>query len=459
MGNALLAIMLVAGSILNWPAINLVTEIFAKDAVLQDSQGLAAADKSPTRPDPAARTRMSGQTGIAAAAPAPILAVLASAPAAPPTAQVQPIQVPAIRDTVPPAAAVAAPDEFDATIPSPTLLALTRDRPSRRPDGSVFMPIGVQNMIGLRTAITRIEPLSGAVQIPGRVVTSRDVGALIQSTQAGVIEAADKVVPRIGMRVGKGELLAYQRPILDAMRAAELGAKMAEFEGLVDMGEQRIVRLREVMFIRYRQSKIEAVQAEIASYRRQLQIYRSLLSDRVEIRARSAGVISRVNFVSGQIVEAQAILFEIVDPKRLWVEAAAFDPGLTDDIDSAEAITGDGRVLKLRFTGGGLTLQNQAVPLQFEVIGPGTEIQIGKPVTVVVRRRQALGRGIRLPAEAVMHSAAGGTVVWQRLSAEAFASRPVQIVPLDGSDVMVTSGLTANMRVVTASAAMLAQVR
>jgi len=458
MGNALLAMVLVAGSVLNWPTINLVTEIFAKDAVLQDNQGLAETDKAPIRPDAAAPTRISGQTGTAAASPAPILAVLASTPAAAPAPPAE-LMVPVARDTVPPAAGAVAPDDTDGAIPSQTLLALTRDRPSRRPDGSVFMPIGVQNMIGLRTAITRIEPLSGAVQIPGRVVTSRDVGALIQSTQAGVIEAADKVVPRIGMRVSKGALLAYQRPILDAMRAAELGAKMAEFEGLVDMGEQRIVRLREVMFIRYRQSKIEAVQAEIASYRRQLQIYRSLLSDRVEIRARSAGVISRVNFVSGQIVEAQATLFEIVDPKRLWVEAAAFDPGLTDDIDSAEAITGDGRVLKLRFTGGGLTLQNQAVPLQFEVLGDGSEMQIGKPVTVVVRRRQALGRGIRLPAEAVMHSATGETVVWQRLSAEAFASRPVQIVPLDGSDVMVTSGLTANMRVVTASAAMLAQVR
>ena len=240
MGNALLAIVLVAGSVLNWPAINLVTEIFAKGAVLQDSQGLVGTDQAPPRPDPAIVSRMSGQTGLAVAAPAPILPILASAPA--PISVVNPnvAQAPRILPTAAPPAVV--PEDTDGAIPSQTLLALTRDRPSRRADGSVFMPIGVQNMIGLRTAITRIEPLSGAVQIPGRVVTSRDVGALIQSTQAGVIEAADGTVPRIGMRVSKGELLAYQRPILDAMRAAELGAKMAEFEGLIDMGEQRIVR-------------------------------------------------------------------------------------------------------------------------------------------------------------------------------------------------------------------------
>jgi hypothetical protein len=282
---------------------------------------------------------------------------------------------------------------------------------------------------------------------------------MIQATQAGVIEAVGGEVPRVGMRVTAGQLLATQRPIIDAAQLVEINAKIADLKGMIDMGEQRAARLREVYLIRYRQSKIDAVEAEVDNYRRQLQIYQNMMNDRIEIRAHTSGVISRVNFVAGQIVEPQTTLFEIVDPTRLWVEAASFDPALGSDIARATAVTADGRVLQLHFTGGGLMLQNQAVPLQFDILGEVSGLQVGKPVTVIVQRKHSDSAGIRLPRAAVLHSATGETMVWERLSAEAFIARPVNMEPLDGNDVIVTSGLTANMRVVTAASETLSQIR
>jgi hypothetical protein len=343
--------------------------------------------------------------------------------------------------------------------PSPTLLALTGDTPTRRPDGSVFLPITLQRVIGMQTAITKVDRFAATQEIAGRIVTDRDVGTMIQATQAGVIEAVDGVVPRVGTPVTAGELLATQRPLIDAARQVDINAKIADLKSLIDMGEQRVDRLREVYLIRYRESKINAVEAEVDGYRRQLQIYEKLMTERVEIRAHSSGVISRVNFVAGQIVEPQTTLFEIVDPTRLWVEAASFDPALATDIASATAVTVDGRVLPLRFTGGGLMLQNQAVPLQFDILGDVGDLQVGKPVTVIVQRQHSRSDGIRLPRGAVLHDSTGETMVWERLSAEDFAARPVNVAPLDGTDVIVTSGLSANMRVVTQAAETLSQVR
>mgnify|MGYP002631111195 CR=1 FL=1 len=466
MGNTLLVVVLSLASIVGEPTYNFAMEMLARNVSVQDTKGVAdpgvpvATDwRTPAPPRDLPRASQPEQSAEQAAggnpdaSAAPILPVLASATVARPIPPAPPPPIAVPREQVADAPPI-------LKVPSsPTLLALARDPPTRRPDGSVFMPIAVQGMIGMRTRITRVESLSAAVRIPGRIVTSRDVGTMIQSMQAGVIEAAEGTVPRIGTRVTRGQLLAYQKPVLDASRAAEVNAKIVDLEGLVHMGEQRISRLREVMFIRYRQSKIEAVKAEIDSYRRQLRIYQGLLNDRMEIRARTSGVVSRVNFVVGQMVDAQTTLFEMVDPTRLWVEAAAFDPGLGQDIESAQAITGDGRVLQLRFSGGGLTLQNQAVPLQFEVIRPASDVQIGRPVTVVVRRLQKQMNGIRLPITAVVHNANGETVVWQRLSAETFMSRPVQVLPLDGNNVIVASGLMADMRIVTESSAMLTQVR
>ena len=461
LSNLLIMVLFMAGSMLTGPATKVVTELMARGAVEQDDSGVAK-----TAPPPAVASVPATKSTPATVIPS--VAVLANAPNAlpppPPAVAPAPVAVPVQPASLPApkpieVAAKTADMAVPEAIPSATLLALTGDTPTRRPDGSVFLPVTVQRMIGLRTEITSVDKVSASQEIAGRIVTSRNVGALVQATQSGVIEAPDGDVPRVGTHVEKGDLLAYQRPILDAAKLAETNAKIAELKGLIEMGDQRIARLREVYLIRYRQSKIDAVEAEIANYRGQVRIYEGLLTQRVEIRAQSSGVISKVNFVSGQVVDPQTTLFEIVDPTRLWVEAAAFDPALADDISSATAVTGDGRILQLHFTGGGLMLQNQAVPLQFDIVGPVSDLQVGKPVTVIVARKHSTASGIRLPSAAILHDATGETIAWERVSAEGFRSRQVNVVPLDGKDVVVTSGLTPNMRIVTAAGEMLSQVR
>lgn len=453
--NILVFVVFAAASVLTGPATKVVSELMARGAVVQD-EGVARPAPTPQTPAPPTQTQVV----------APIVPVLSAAisvtPAPtdpPPVAPPVPAAVRRVALEIGSAEQPRATTSIADTNPSTTLLALTGDTPTRRADGSVFLPITLQRMVGMRTEITQVGQFAATEEIAGRIVTNRNVGALIQATQAGVIEPADGQIPRVGMKVTPGQLLAYQHPVIDATQQVEVNAKIADLKGMIDMGEQRIARLREVYLIRYRQSKIDAVAAEIDNYRRQLAIYQSLTTDRVEIRATSNGVISRVDFVAGQIVQPQTTLFEIVDPTRLWVEAASFDPALAGDIASASAVTADGRVLPLHFTGGGLMLQNQAVPLQFDILGDVNNLQVGKPVTVIVQRQRGLSAGIRLPRAAVLHSATGETMVWQRLSAEDFIARPVNTMSLDGDNVVVTSGLTANMRVVTAAGEALAQVR
>jgi len=453
--NALIVSMVAIASVAGSGASQLAFELFARGAVEQDA-GVQTRGALADGPEAGTATRATPSLAVLASTPPSPLAAATPAPPASVAVPAAPIAPALITPAPEPAVADAA---TDGNLPSPALLALARDTPTRLPDGSIFLPMAIQRLIGLRTAISRVEPLAASFELAGRIVTSRDVAAIVQPVQVGVIEAPDGPLPRVGMRVERGQLLAYQRPLLDAARRADLDARIADLRSQIQMGEQRIDRLREVWLIRYRQSKIDAVAAELASYRRQLRIYEALLVDRTEIRAQTAGIISRVNFVVGQIVEPQTALFEIVDPSRLWVEAAAFDPAAAQDIGSAQAVTAEGEVLTLRFIGGGMTLQNQSLPLQFEVVGTVAAAQIGKPVTVLITHGHAQQRGIRMPASALVRNGAGETVVWERLSAEAFLSRAVTAEPLDGTTVDITGGLTANMRIVTAGSAMLSQVR
>jgi multidrug efflux pump subunit AcrA (membrane-fusion protein) len=103
-------------------------------------------------------------------------------------------------------------------------------------------------------------------------------------------------------------------------------------------------------------------------------------------------------------------------------------------------------------------LQQQAVPLLFRVTEGAAMLDIGTPVRILVRvaRRE---RGVALPRAAVQRGFGNLAVVWEHTAPETFVPHIVTTVPLDAGRVMTTSGLTDGMRLVTAGAQFVNQVR
>lgn len=339
------------------------------------------------------------------------------------------------------------------------LLSLIGDTPHPQPDGSVFVSIVTQRVFGLRTAIGEKAVVPVTVELPGRVITDPNTATLVQVDEASFVESVDGKLPHVGQAVKRGDLLARLRPALTAMARAEIEAKIQALEDEIDLDRKRMARLEEVFFMRYRASKIEAMRIEIAGRQRQLAVHRAILRDRVELRARTDGLISRVAAASGQYVEPGFTLFEIVDPTRLWVAASAYDPSLVDRLDRVDAITPEGERLALRFVGGGLTLRNQAVPLQFEILSPTVGLSVDKPLTVVIQTREQKVAGVKVPRSSLVRTNDGRTMLWERRSAESFKAHHVRTVPVDAGNVLVVSELAGSIRVVTAGVAMLNQIR
>jgi hypothetical protein len=93
--------------------------------------------------------------------------------------------------------------------------------------------------------------------------------------------------------------------------------------------------------------------------------------------APAAGVVSASHhLVAGQIVDAREVLFEIVDPARLAVEALAYDPGIGATLISATALAGQSP-LELKFVGAGRQLREQALPLLFRIVGTNSMVAVG----------------------------------------------------------------------------------
>jgi hypothetical protein len=171
------------------------------------------------------------------------------------------------------------------------------------------------------------------------------------------------------------------------------------------------------------------------------------------------GVVAGMRAVPGQVVSPQDILFQIVDPRSLWVETLVFDPNVPELSAKARAtIAGSAAPLDLTYVGRGRVLQQLSSVLHFAIEAPPPTLNIGSPVTVLARTQTAVA-GLIVPKAAVVAASTGGRQVFVHADAERFQPRAVVVRPLDGDRVLIEAGLESGDRVVTAAAELVNQVR
>jgi hypothetical protein len=329
--------------------------------------------------------------------------------------------------------------------------------PQRLPDGSVFLPKPAQRQLGVRTLQAETATLARAFELNGKVVMDPNAGGKVQPLNAGRIEPGPRGLPNAGQAVRQGEVLAFVVSSSAPLERANQAAQLAELRAAKTLADQRMARLQELADTVPRKD-IEAAQSEARSLAGRIAAVGSGLAAREALVAPVSGVVASANVVAGQVVDARELLFEIVDPARLRIEALAFDAAVATDIGSASLAVGTQRV-PLVFVGAARSLREQALPLAFRAEGKAlSALAVGQPVRVVVQGRQQV-EGIAVPASALMRNPANQTIVWVKTAPERFEPRTVTVEPLDGVAVRVTSGLKAGDRVATQGATLINQVR
>lgn len=329
--------------------------------------------------------------------------------------------------------------------------------PQRLADGSLFVPKAVQRQLGIRTGLVRDDDLTATVELNGKVISSPDAGGRIQATQSGSVLPGPKGLPVPGRQVVKGEILAYLRPAGAAIERGNQYAQLAELEAQLAIAAGRVRRLDQLEGA-VPQKEIEAARIEHAALQKRQAFISASVNATEPFIAPVTGIISMSNVVAGQVVEAKEILFEIVDPARLAVEALAYDAGLAAAIVGASALADHAVTLDLKFIGGGRQLREQALPLLFGISTRDARVAVGQPVKVMVRTRQAI-KGAAVARQALIKTGTGETAVWIHTEAERFVARKVRFQPLDAAHVAVTDGLHDGERVVTEGAGLLSQIR
>lgn len=341
----------------------------------------------------------------------------------------------------------------------------------RLSDGSLFVPKTVQRQLSITTVLSEISELPSSIELNGKVLADPNAGGHVQATQAGRIEAASSGIPNLGQRVVKGQVLAYLRPVMSSLDRGNGQSLLADIDSQLAIAEAKVRRyaLAEAAFPR---ATIEAAQFELDALKKRKQAIAASLVKTETLIAPVSGVISVANAVTGQVVDAKETLFEIIDPTRLMVEALAYDPILTNDIASANAIwqyqqtqqnpqTNTANAINLSFIGGGQQMREQAIPLLFRVQNKQAKqvtLAVGQSLKVIIQTKKKI-EGVAVPQAAVVKLPAGEFGVWIHTEAERFVLRKVKAHALDAQRLSITDGVKDNERIVITGASLLAQVR
>ena len=333
------------------------------------------------------------------------------------------------------------------------------DSPRRLPDGSVFMPKPTQRLLEVRTEQLASDTARRAVHLIGRVIADPNRTSLVQSINGGRVIAPEAGLARMGQAVKKGDLLAQIEPSFPLADRTTIAERVGEVEQLIAVAELRLRRAKLLVEKQVvAQSQLIDAEIELDGLRRRREALHATRAEPEALRAQTSGVIAAARVVPGQVVQAQDIVFQIVDPGAVWIEALVYGDIDPAALTEATAMTPGGQKLMLRFQGFSPALRQHATAAQFAVENPPKNLGIGRPVTVIATTGEPV-TALIVPRDAVVRSANGEAIVWRHVAPERFEPRPVRTTPLDASRLILASGVAEGDRIVVRAADLVNQVR
>ncbi len=164
------------------------------------------------------------------------------------------------------------------------------------------------------------------------------------------------------------------------------------------------------------QGQLNDLESELEGLRARRETVRNSRAGFEVLRASTDGIITSAKVVPGQVIQPQDVLFQIADPKSLWVEALAYDDIDLNGPAGATAMTHNGQSIALSFLGTSRALRQHASVVHFAIPEPPAGLNIGQPLTVMVQSGAPV-TGLIFPRDAIVRSSNGENIVWLHTAA------------------------------------------
>jgi membrane fusion protein, heavy metal efflux system len=329
------------------------------------------------------------------------------------------------------------------------------DLAQRFPDGAVFVPKASQRILAVRTIMATPAEHRRAVSMPGRVIPDPSASGNVQTSVTGRLQPPQGGFPRLGQRVTAGDVLATVQPSVGQADVIAQEQQARELDQQITLVKRRLERLRPISNIVAR-SQIEDAELELKGLEERRANLDRARREPENLVAPVDGVIAAAAATPGQVVEVNAVIFQIVNRDRLWVEALTFDA--LAGAQNATARLGDGRTVKLEYQGTGFSDRNQAIPIHFSLQEGTRGLRMGQLLTVLAETEE-VRTGMAVPRTSVVRAGNGQMIVYEHSNAERFVPREVRVEPLDAERVIIVAGLEPSRRIVTQGVELLNQIR
>ena len=310
--------------------------------------------------------------------------------------------------------------------------------------------------------------LRSSIRVPAEIEPLSGGEAVVAAPAAGRFVAASLV--SIGANVGAGQTLGRLEPRLSTTEDhATLASDVAQARVALESAEAERTRAERLLADRAVPARrVEEAQRAVATAEARLHAAEARLAQRDEtlrsgggaasgnafaIRAPIAGRVADVFATLGASYDEGAPLFKIVRTDRVELRAhipAPDAPGTRDLTEVAFEIPGRPDAMPLRsdhrHDAGVIDPKTGALPVQFEVQNPGSQLLVGQSGTAVLYKRDRV-RVPTVPKAAVLLEA-GRPYVFVQTGGERFARRYVEIATRDGDQIGLKRGVAVGDRVV-----------
>jgi hypothetical protein len=255
--------------------------------------------------------------------------------------------------------------------------------------------------------------------------------------------------------VKTGDILAYVRPPIASADLTTQQQQARELDQQISIVARKVERFRAIQQV-IAKGQLEDAELELKGLQSRRTNLEGANKEPEPLLAPVDGVIAAANAVAGQMAEPNSVIFQIVDPTRLWIEALSFEPQATSG--AAQGLFAGGRTVNLVYVGTGLADRNQSVPIHFAIKSDAAGLRAGQFMTVLATTTDER-TGIAVPREAVLRGTNGQSIVYEHSNAERFVPREVRIEQLDAARVLIIAGVEPGKRIVTQGAELLNQIR
>jgi len=347
------------------------------------------------------------------------------------------------------------------------------------PEGISFLKEQQWKILARAEPVTK-HKLVERVQVPAEVRAKPGLSASVAAPLAGHLVAAGDSALTPGTRVSAGQTLALLQPRFSdaAARFVQIEAEFGRAEAVLRQAEREFERSKTLAAQQARtERELQEAEVGLATARAQYGAAASLRSTyaantanrspgepgiaTLQLRAPIAGVVTKVNAGVGEPVAADQVVFTLLNPERVWVEARvpeADAPRLGKAQDALVQLPGDDRRFlsivgeggQLVFTGLEVDTATRTVPLIYELGNANAALRVGQAVRLHVETARA-EETIAVPDSAIVEEG-GQPVAFVQLSGETFEKREVKLGIRDGHLIQVLDGLKEDERVVTKGA-------